>query len=233
MGREISETGAPAGLRVGGQGDPGGRRRADAGLVRVSPRDLVLLAWIGEQYAVSLPQLAVLMGRSFHAARWLRSRWERAGWVRGRAELVGWPVFVWLTAEGSALAGGEFRTWKPRPARLAHVAAVNDVRLHIQTRAPGAVWVCERRLARELPRGVHLPDGLVARADERHAVEVELHPKARRRTRAIVADVLSRYDAAVYFCAPGARRQLDELASEFGGRLAVRPLPTPRREESS
>lgn len=205
----------------------GRRRRVDAGLVRVSPRDPVLLGWVAEQYAVSLPQLAGLMGRSFHAARWLRSRWQAAGWVQGRVELVGWPVFVWLTPEGSRLAGGEFRTWKPRVARLPHVAAVNDVRLHVQVRAPEAVWVCERRLARELPRRAHLPDGVVHRGGERHAVEVELHPKERRRTRAIVAELLSRYDAAVYFCAPGARRQLDELAAEFGGRLAVRALPTP------
>lgn len=232
MGLRISESGGPAGRTAELRGGPGGRRRADAGLVRVSPRDLELLAWIGEQYAVSLPQLAVLMGRSFHAARWLRSRWERGGWVEGRALLVDWPVFVWLTPAGSGLAGGEFRTWKARPARLAHICAVNDVRLHIAARAPEAVWVCERRLAREQPRGAHLPDGVVRRGSERHAVEVELHPKARRRTRAIVAELLGRYDAAVYFCAPGARRQLDELASEFGARLAVRPLPTPKPEES-
>lgn len=203
------------------------RRRADAGVVRVSPRDPVLLGWVAEQYAVSLPQLARLMGRSFHAARWLRSRWQAAGWVLGRVELVGWPVFVWLTGEGSRLAGGEFRTWKPRVARLAHVAAVNDVRLHVQARAPDAVWVCERRLARELPRRAHLPDGVIQRGGERHAVEVELYPKERRRTRTIVAELLGRYDAALYFCAAGARRQLDELAREFGARLAVRPLPTP------
>ncbi len=232
MGREISGGGAAAGRRVERQSGSGGRRRADAGLVRVSPRDVVLLGWVAEQYAVSLPQLARLMGRSFHAARWLRARWQRAGWVWGRVELVGWPVFVWLTPEGSRLAGAEFRTWKPRAARLVHVAAVNDVRLHVQTRAPEAVWVCERRLARELPRGAHLPDGVVQRGCERHAVEVELHPKARRRTRAIVADLLGRYDAAVYFCAPGARRQLDELAGEFGARLAVRPLPNPGPKES-
>jgi hypothetical protein len=44
---------------------------------------LALLRFTGEQFAVTLPQLARLMGRSEHAGRWLRSRWERAGWARG------------------------------------------------------------------------------------------------------------------------------------------------------
>jgi DNA-binding CsgD family transcriptional regulator len=44
-------------------------RRADAGLARATERDLRLLRWVAEQYAVSIPQLARLMGRSEHAAR--------------------------------------------------------------------------------------------------------------------------------------------------------------------
>ena len=64
------------------------RRRADAGLIRTTERDLRLLRIVGEQYALSVPQLARLMGRSRHAGRWLRERWQRAGWVEGRA-LIG------------------------------------------------------------------------------------------------------------------------------------------------
>lgn len=80
-------------------------QRIDATGVRCSHRDLKLLRFIGEQYAVTLPQLARLMDRSYHAARWLRSRWERAGWVKGRALLVGEPVFIWLTRRGLGVAG--------------------------------------------------------------------------------------------------------------------------------
>ncbi len=211
-------------------------RRSDCGLARVSERDLRLLAWVGEQYALSLPQLAVLMGRSFHAARWLRSRWAQAGWVEGRALLVGWPVFLWLSGEGRRLTGGEYRLWRPNPARLAHLSAVNDVRLHIQARSPESVWMCERRLARESDRRAHLPDGVVVSGGERHAIEVELVPKARRRTEAIVAELLSTYDAVVYFCAPAARGQLEELSTRHGRRLVVRAVPAPtnnhRRSET-
>jgi len=92
---------------------PARARRSDAGTVRCSARDLELLRIVDEQYAVTLPQLARLMGCSSHAPRWLRSRWERAGWVRGRALLVGEPVFVWLTRRGQSLAGVDYSLWRP------------------------------------------------------------------------------------------------------------------------
>src|SRR3954469_9357323 len=87
-------------------------RRAGAGLVRATERDLRLLRWAAEQYAVSIPQLARLMGRSEHAARWLRGRWQRAGWAQGRTLVVGRPVFVWLTRDGSRVAGAGFKVWR-------------------------------------------------------------------------------------------------------------------------
>src|SRR5215207_4742419 len=128
---------------------PARARRADAGTVRCSARDLALLRVVGEQYAVTLPQLARMMGCSAHVTRWLRSRWERAGWARGRALLVGEPVFVWLTRRGHRVAGSEYSLWRPNPGALAHIAAVSDVRLWVAERHPRAEWVCERELARE------------------------------------------------------------------------------------
>jgi hypothetical protein len=94
------------------------RRRADAGSFKVSPRDLELLCFVGEQYAVTLPQLARLMGRSHHAGRWLRSRWQAAGWVEGRALLVGEPVFIWLTRRGQRVCGLDYSLWRPSPGRM-------------------------------------------------------------------------------------------------------------------
>lgn len=43
-------------------------RRVDAGLARATERDLALLRVVAEQYAVTLPQLAVLMDRTVHTA---------------------------------------------------------------------------------------------------------------------------------------------------------------------
>lgn len=127
--------------------------RSDAGTVRCSARDVELLRIVGEQYAVTLPQLARLMDCSPHAARWLRTRWERAGWARGRAVLVGEPVFVWLTRRGHGIAGVDYAVWRPNAGMLAHIAAVTDVRLDVLRRHPGAQWVSERELHREVAAG--------------------------------------------------------------------------------
>ena len=215
---------------MSGAGTAASRRRADAGLVRVSERDLRLLRFIGEQYAVTLPQLATLMGRSLHAARWLRERWQRVGWVEGRAVLVGQPVFVWLTRRGRRAAGVEHPLWRPTPGALAHVAAVNDVRLDVERRHPEAAWVSERDLRRGDPRPrVHRPDGVVVIGGREVAVEVELTQKERRRAARIMRELVAGYGSVAYFAAPGPKRLLTELAGVVGqGRVQILPLPTER-----
>lgn len=208
------------------------RRRSDAGELRCTDRDLGLLRIVGEQYALSLPQLARLMGRSGHAARWLRSRWERAGWVRGRAVLVGQPVFVWLTRRGQRVAGSEYSLWRPNPGALSHIAAVTEVRLWVAERHPAAGWVCERELAREAgltgSAGQHRPDGLVVLEGRELPVEVELSHKRPARRERIMRELVARYGQAVYFAPDGPRQSLEETASLVGGgRVQVLGLPEP------
>lgn len=207
------------------------RRRSDAGVVRASARDLELLRFVGEQYAVTLPQLARLMGRSEHAARWLRSRWERAGWAQGQALLVGEPVFVWLTRRGLRAAGLPYRAWRPSPGGLAHVAAVNEVRIELAERRPAAVWVCERQLAREARSelggfGAHRPDGLLLVDGGEVAVEVELTLKRQGRVERVMREHVARYGAVWYFAPPRLMRTLEEVAAEFADeRVRVLALP--------
>jgi hypothetical protein len=212
------------------------RRRADAGRSRCSVRDLELLGLVGEQYALSLPQLARLMGRSPHAARWLRARWERAGWARGRALLVGEPVFVWLTRKGQRLAGSEFSLWRPNPGALAHIAAVTEVRLWVASRHPGAAWVCERELAREAriagTAREHRPDGLVVLDGRELPVEVELSHKRPARRERIMRELVARFGQAVYFASEAQRPLLEETARAIGSeRVQVLGLPT--REDTA
>jgi hypothetical protein len=205
------------------QAFPARGRRRDAGSVKASARDLELLGFIGEQYAVTLPQLARLIGRSHNAARWLRARWERAGWARGAALLVGEPVFVWLTRRGQRAAGSEYSLWRPSPGALAHVAAVNEVRLYVTERHPDAQWVCERELVRD--RRVHRPDALVLIAGREVPVEVELTHKRSARSERIMRELVARYGQASYFAAEGVRRTLEEVARDLGGRVQVQALP--------
>jgi hypothetical protein len=212
--------------RVASSGSNG--RRTDAGLPRATERDLALLRVVGEQYAVTLPQLAVLMGRSVHTARWLRDRWRRAGWVESRTVLAARPVFVWLTRSGSRAAGLDYPGWRPTPGLLAHVEAVTDVRLHVAANDPDARWISERDIPTTTAGigGAHRPDGLIVADDREIAVEVELTQKSRARARAIVCELVARYPAVVYFVADGLGRLIADLAAEVGqGRVEVRGLP--------
>jgi hypothetical protein len=215
---------------------PTRRQRSDAGEPRCSGRDLELLQLVGEQYALSLPQLARLMGRGLHAARWLRSRWERAGWARGRAVLVGQPVFVWLTRRGQRVAGSEYSLWRPNPGALAHIAAVTDVRLWVGQRHPHADWVCERELAREAQlmgtSGQHRPDGLVVLDGRELPVEVELSHKRPARRERIMRELVARYGQAVYFAPDGPRQGLEETARLIGNER-IQVLELPRGEKTA
>jgi hypothetical protein len=133
---------------------------------------------------------------------------------------------VFPTTAGLRAAGSSFGVWTPRVGLLSHVAAVNDVRLHIQGRSSVSEWIPERVLARDRKAGEHLPDGVVLTDGQRVAIEVELTVKSQSRVTAILDELSSRFDAIVYFCAPAPHRQLSEL-SETGRwpKLGVRELP--------
>ena len=209
-----------------------------AAIVRATARDLAVLPFIAEQCAVTQPQLAQLIGRTEHTARWLRQRWQRAGWVESRVLLVGEPVFIWLTSRGLLACGVGFKPWRPQAVgRLAHLVAVTDVRMHVEARRPEATWVSERAVARRDfeagERRKHLPDAEVLLGDQRVAVEVELTQKERRRTEAIVAELSARYDAVWYFAAPAAHRHLTEVIARNDFKrvqLLELPRPTTARE---
>jgi len=148
------------------------------------------------------------------------------GMVTTRRLLVGEPAWVLPTTAGLRACGSSFGVWQPKLALLAHVAAVNDVRLHIQQCSPDSQWTPERTLARDRRAGEHLPDAVVLTDGQRVAIEVELTVKSQRRVTAILDDLAGRFDAVVYFCGPGPRRQLTQLADI--GRwptLGVRQLP--------
>lgn len=190
-------------------------------------RDLDALAWAGEQYAARADQLSVLLGCGPRTVQRLIARLRQARLADQRRLLAGEPAWVIPTVKGLRACDLSFGAWRPRLGLLSHVAAVNDVRLHIQERSPEAEWVCERVLAREREHpGEHLPDALVITEDRRVAIEVELTVKSRKRLESILNELAGRYDAVLYFCAPAPRRVLGELADT--GRwpaLGLRELP--------
>lgn len=201
-------------------------RRADPG-ESLRARDLVMLGWLCEQYGARADHLEVLLGSGPRTVQRVLARLRTAGLIETCRVLVGEPTWAIPTSAGLRVAGQGFGIWHPRVGGLAHVAAVNDVRLHIQARSPGSEWVPERVLAREREPGEHLPDGLVITQGQRVVIEVELTVKSQRRVRLILDELSGRYDTVLYFCAPGPHRQLSVLEqSGQWPKLGVRELPT-------
>jgi DNA-binding transcriptional ArsR family regulator len=202
----------------------GAHRRGEHELLR--RRDLELVGWLGEQYGARTDQLETLLDCGPRTVQRILSRLRDAGLVTTRRLLVGEPAWVIPTSTGLRAAGHGFGVWQPRLGLLAHVAAVNEVRLHVQARSPESEWVSERVLARERQAGEHLPDGVVLVEGQRVAIEVELTVKSQRRLTAILDELTRRFDPVLYFCAAGPHRQLTAFAGS--GRwptLGVRQLP--------
>jgi hypothetical protein len=194
--------------------------------VRLHPRDLMLLGWLGEQYAATTDQLEVLLGCGPRSVQRVLARLRDAGLVSTHRVLVGQPAWVTSTRAGLRACGSQYKVWEPKLGVLLHTAAVNDVRLHIQARSPEAEWVSERALARDRRAGEHLPDGVVITEGRRVGVEVELTVKSERRLRAILDELTGRFDMVLYYCPPATFRQLSGLKES--GRwptLGVRELP--------
>ena len=184
------------------------------------------LCWLGEQYGARTDQIEVLLGCGPRTVQRVLARLRDAGLIDTHRLLVGDPTWVIPTGAGLRATGQGFGVWRPQVGLLAHVASVNDVRLHIQARSPESEWIPERILARERRAGEHLPDAVVLVDGQRVAIEVELTVKSQRRLTTILDELTGRFDTTLYFCAPGPHRQLTTLA--HSGRwpaLGVRELP--------
>lgn len=183
-------------------------RRSDYGQVRATERDLYLLEWIGEQYAVRVDQLKelaeVYKGSALSAPtiKWLTNRWREAGWVEKQVLLSGHPQWVWLTREGYKDAGLEYPYARPSVSRLRHIYHTNAVRLWIERRSQGgAEWTSDRAInpERKLEGKRHFVDGEVIYDDRRIALEVELTQKSKFRLDSILRELKTDYEAVWYF----------------------------------
>jgi hypothetical protein len=184
------------------------------------------VGWLAEQYAARVDHLEILLDCGPRTVQRTLARLRDAGLILTRRVLVGEAAWVIPMSAGLRTNRHRFALWTPRIGLLAHVAAVNDVRLYVQRRSPSSEWVCERLLARERQTGEHLPDALVLADGRRVAIEVELTVKSQRRVTAILDELAGRFDAVLYFCAPAPYRQLSKLAdSGQWPTLGVRELP--------
>ena len=163
--------------------------------VRVlSERDRQLLRFIGEQYLVTLPQLASLAGRSERTARWLRTRWQRAGLVEAAQLLVEEPTVVWLTRRGLAAVGLPWKSVRPSYASVYPAAALVELRLAAADRYPSAGWLSRRTLAHAEPSRSPLPDALLTREETAVAIVVKARELDRRELERLVAPLIPAYE---------------------------------------
>ena len=225
--------------RLGGEVEGIARKeRSDKGSIKITERDLSVLRFIGEQYAVRQDQLARLLKRpdlgslSDSATRAVIARWERAGLTESRKVIADEPRFVWLTRRGLDEVGLAFKRWVPTAASLAHIFWTNQVRIHTEERHPSSSWRSERELrkgrAMQLisDQHCHQVDAEIILREGVVAVEVELTSKSVDRRRSIMAEVAKRYATVWYFAPPNVAALLDETAGSIdeGARVRVYSL---------
>jgi hypothetical protein len=144
-------------------------RRIDAGMVRLSQRDIDAFLLCAEHYAALYDLLAETLGVNRNRFNDLLHRWRQAG-HGATARLGPGPLWCWLTRSGMAATGLGYSSTRPALARLAHYRAVMAARLWL---ASGQVWAQSwQGLGREgllhPPRRGHLCPGGPA-----HAVAAE------------------------------------------------------------
>jgi len=203
----------------------GRSERSDKGSIKITERDLAILRFVGEQYAVRMDQLARLLKRpaegslSDSATRAVVARWEKAGLTSSRKVIADEPRFVWLTRRGLAEVGLSFKPWEPTVASLAHIFWTNQVRMHTEDRHPESSWRSERELRSGRPMQTistdanHAVDAEIELPQGTVAVEVELTSKSVERRRSIMAQVSERYATVWYFAPANVHALLEQTAA--------------------
>jgi len=220
-------------------------RRADAGSIRLSQRDIDGLMLCGEHYGVPSDLLAAALRVQPARLPAITVRWRRAGYA-ATGRLGPGPGWCWLTRDGMTATGLRFPSGRPALGRLAHIRAVLAARLWLQASPTWhdgrAWWHCERRLRADRPaagRRAHVPDAEIhwpsidgsPYAGQVWAVEAELTPKPAERTARIMAGLLSplRYAQVIYLTAPAARSVVTRAAASLPPgeqeRVVIRDLP--------
>ena len=175
--------------------------------VQVTDRDVEVLGWVADQYAVRTDVIRWLLGGgrplSDSRTRAIVARWQRAGLVESRRFFAGAPHVVWPTRVGTALVRPGWRSRPPTLSLLPHHHAVSQVRLAIERRGQGSEWVCERVLYKQRSSpDAHVPDGTFrSSGGPVTAVEVELTLKSADRLRDIVRDLTLDHEAVLYVVA--------------------------------
>ncbi len=216
--------------------EPGVRRRRDAGRIRLTGRDIDVLTWIAEQYAIDLDHLSLILGRpssglGISATRRVLSRLHRAGLIRSEKLLANAPSYSWVTRKGLKLLGLGFTPWEPTVGFLGHLSAVNELRIALDRAGDRREWVSERRLRQGKGVGTHVPDAELRDPDtgESIAIEIERSQKGRERLDSIAYKLAGAYAKSWVFANPAspAWRSWERLLDDLSLSDRVQPFEPP------
>ena len=200
--------------------------------VRVlSGRDRALLRFVGEQYLLTLPQLAYLADRCPRTARWLRTRWQRAGLVDAAPLLVDEPTVVWLTRRGLAALGLPWKSVRPSYASVQTAAALVELRLAARDRYPAATWLSRRMLSHAVPAPSPLPDAVLTSGAASVAIVAKQRGLDRRELERQLIPLIASYQHTL-LALPTVSRHTREWFDQFAGkqaRSASRAIHAPSR----
>src|ERR1700733_15962459 len=111
-------------------------RRADAGTVQLSQRDIDGLLLVGEHYGAPADLLAAALRVEESRLPAITARWRRAGYA-ATGRLGPGPTWCWLTRDGMTATGLGYPALRPSLGRLAHIRAVLAARLWLTM---GPAW---------------------------------------------------------------------------------------------
>jgi hypothetical protein len=189
--------------------------------VRVlSERDRELLQFVAEQYLVTLPQLAYLADRCPRTARWLRTRWQRAGLIDATPLLVEEPTVVWLTRHGLAALGLPWKSVRPSYANVQTAATLVELRLASRERYPEATWLSRRMLSHASPVPSPLPDALLTTDQASVAVLVKARELDRRELERQLIPLIASYEHTLLVL-PTVSRHTREWFQQFAGQATA------------
>jgi hypothetical protein len=209
------------------------QHRNHKGTIILDDRDLSTLIWIGEQNAVSLDHLRLLLGArskkptkeqgmlSASAVAQVLKRWRMLHLIEQKKILAITPPWIWLTQHGLRELEFDFKPFSPRLGSLPHLHAINFVRMLTEKQARGAEWISQRYLLAEQPRRKagedipHIPDAEVFYQDASYAIEVELAVKAHARLVGILRELVQMYDFVFYYASEEAAQAVHNGLTEL------------------
>lgn len=189
---------------------------------QLTPRWEYALRFVGQQGAVRFDQLQKLLGRlspqpqdmkqpgilTAERTRKLLRRWTDEDLYCYRVFYARQRGWIWLTRKGLKFADLDLRYYEPAPSSLAHLFALNEIRLMIEARRPADLWISERQLrvfrdaAIQAGNVSHLPDAELCNAQGQvNGIECELTVKSEKRLEEILFDLAAnkRYSTIWYF----------------------------------